>query len=106
MYTRAEKPRNNASPLALELPGSNKVRTRDLIRIKRAMNDHVTLVSAHFFLSYRVDKYDLNCRITIKASCPMHLENFPMDTQTCPLQVGSRKYIIREGCLKGMYDYK
>jgi gamma-aminobutyric acid receptor subunit alpha len=32
-------------------------------------------------------------RLTIKASCPMHLENFPMDTQTCPLMFGSRESI-------------
>ncbi|ELU14206.1 hypothetical protein CAPTEDRAFT_100858 [Capitella teleta] len=31
-------------------------------------------------------------RLTIKASCPMHLENFPMDTQTCPLVFGSHGY--------------
>lgn len=28
-------------------------------------------------------------RLTVKASCPMHLESFPMDTQRCPLEVGS-----------------
>ena len=33
-------------------------------------------------------------RLTIKASCPMHLENFPMDTQACPLRFGSRKYYL------------
>ncbi|RWS29987.1 GABA-gated ion channel-like protein [Leptotrombidium deliense] len=27
-------------------------------------------------------------RMTIKATCPMHLENFPMDTQICPLELG------------------
>ena len=31
-------------------------------------------------------------RLTIKATCPMHLHKFPMDTQTCPLKFGSREY--------------
>ncbi|ELT95877.1 hypothetical protein CAPTEDRAFT_48879, partial [Capitella teleta] len=31
-------------------------------------------------------------RLTIKASCPMHLQNFPMDTQSCPLKFGSHGY--------------
>lgn len=35
-------------------------------------------------------------RLTIKASCPMHLENFPMDIQTCPLQFGSHGYAVED----------
>ncbi|XP_025087409.1 gamma-aminobutyric acid receptor alpha-like [Pomacea canaliculata] len=31
-------------------------------------------------------------RLTIKASCPMHLEKFPMDTQKCPLYIASFGY--------------
>ncbi|XP_076446962.1 gamma-aminobutyric acid receptor alpha-like [Babylonia areolata] len=31
-------------------------------------------------------------RLTIKASCPMHLEKFPMDTQKCPLHIASFAY--------------
>ncbi|CAD5114971.1 DgyrCDS4001 [Dimorphilus gyrociliatus] len=31
-------------------------------------------------------------RLTIKATCPMHLENFPMDTQNCPLRLASHGY--------------
>lgn len=30
-------------------------------------------------------------RLTIKAGCPMRLEKFPMDTQQCPLKLGSCK---------------
>jgi gamma-aminobutyric acid receptor subunit alpha len=29
--------------------------------------------------------------LTIKAACPMSLENFPMDVQRCPLKLGSCK---------------
>lgn len=31
-------------------------------------------------------------RLTIKATCPMELRNFPMDRQSCPLILGSCKY--------------
>lgn len=32
-------------------------------------------------------------RLTIKATCPMELRNFPMDRQSCPLILGSCKYL-------------
>ncbi|KAL0125461.1 hypothetical protein PUN28_004520 [Cardiocondyla obscurior] len=35
-------------------------------------------------------------RLTIKAGCPMNLEDFPMDTQRCPLQFGSFGYTTRD----------
>jgi gamma-aminobutyric acid receptor subunit alpha len=31
-------------------------------------------------------------RLTIKASCMMNLEDFPMDKQRCPLRIGSCKF--------------
>ena len=30
--------------------------------------------------------------MTIKAKCPMHLRKFPLDSQSCPLEMGSCKY--------------
>ncbi|GFO09338.1 gamma-aminobutyric acid receptor subunit alpha-6 [Plakobranchus ocellatus] len=33
-------------------------------------------------------------RLTIKANCPMHLEKFPMDSQLCPLYIGSCAHSI------------
>ncbi|XP_075213761.1 gamma-aminobutyric acid receptor alpha-like [Lycorma delicatula] len=35
-------------------------------------------------------------RLTIKAGCPMNLENFPMDTQRCPLKFGSFGYTVKD----------
>uniref|UniRef100_A0A3B4XLX5 Gamma-aminobutyric acid type A receptor alpha2 subunit a n=1 Tax=Seriola lalandi dorsalis TaxID=1841481 RepID=A0A3B4XLX5_SERLL len=31
-------------------------------------------------------------RLTVQAECPMHLEDFPMDSHSCPLKFGSCKY--------------
>ena len=41
--------------------------------------------SAFFFIF-------LNNRLTIRASCLMDLSDFPMDTQRCPLNIGSCKH--------------
>nr|XP_014350957.1 PREDICTED: gamma-aminobutyric acid receptor subunit alpha-3-like [Latimeria chalumnae] len=35
-------------------------------------------------------------RLTIHAECPMHLEDFPMDTHACPLKFGSYAYTKTE----------
>jgi gamma-aminobutyric acid receptor subunit alpha len=35
-------------------------------------------------------------RLTIKASCPMNLRDFPLDVQTCPLYIGSYGYEMDE----------
>ncbi|XP_055684188.1 gamma-aminobutyric acid receptor alpha-like [Lutzomyia longipalpis] len=35
-------------------------------------------------------------RLTIKASCPMELKNFPVDRQSCPLILGSYAYTSRQ----------
>ncbi|XP_030378780.1 gamma-aminobutyric acid receptor alpha-like [Scaptodrosophila lebanonensis] len=35
-------------------------------------------------------------RLTIKATCPMELKNFPMDRQSCPLIIGSYGYTNRQ----------
>lgn len=31
-------------------------------------------------------------RLTVQAECPMHLEDFPMDSHSCPLKFGSCKH--------------
>ncbi|XP_022660141.1 gamma-aminobutyric acid receptor subunit alpha-6-like isoform X1 [Varroa jacobsoni] len=35
-------------------------------------------------------KYSM--RLTIRAKCPMHLRKYPLDTQACPLKIGSYAY--------------
>ncbi|KAF8784328.1 Gamma-aminobutyric acid receptor subunit like protein [Argiope bruennichi] len=45
------------------------------------------------FIRLRKDgqlKYSM--RLTVKASCPMHLRKYPLDTQACPLEIGSYAY--------------
>ncbi|KAI3385958.1 hypothetical protein SNEBB_000390 [Seison nebaliae] len=38
----------------------------------------------------------LSSRLTIKANCPMHLQKFPVDKQTCPLFFGSYSYTVED----------
>ncbi|XP_067852233.1 gamma-aminobutyric acid receptor subunit alpha-1-like [Heptranchias perlo] len=35
-------------------------------------------------------------RLTVRAECPMHLEDFPMDAHACPLKFGSYAYTTSE----------
>nr|QQH14658.1 putative cys-loop ligand-gated anion channel subunit [Periplaneta americana] len=42
------------------------------------------------FLRLRNDGFlTYSMRLTVKASCPMHLRKFPLDSQSCPLLIGS-----------------
>uniref|UniRef100_A0A0A9Y9N3 Gamma-aminobutyric acid receptor subunit alpha-6 n=1 Tax=Lygus hesperus TaxID=30085 RepID=A0A0A9Y9N3_LYGHE len=56
-----------------------------------------TITSPNKFVRlYQDGKVLYSSRLTIKAGCPMNLENFPMDTQRCPLKFGSFGYTVRD----------
>lgn len=56
-----------------------------------------TITSPNKFVRlYQDGRVLYSSRLTIKAGCPMNLENFPMDTQRCPLQFGSFGYTKRD----------
>nr|UUV79929.1 gamma-aminobutyric acid receptor GRD2 [Pediculus humanus corporis] len=49
-----------------------------------------------FVRLYQDGRVLYSSRLTIKAGCPMNLENFPMDTQRCPLKFGSFGYTTND----------
>ncbi|XP_071638259.1 GABA-gated ion channel isoform X2 [Temnothorax longispinosus] len=56
-----------------------------------------TITSPNKFVRlYQNGRVLYSSRLTIKAGCPMNLEDFPMDTQRCPLQFGSFGYTTRD----------
>ncbi|XP_058788992.1 gamma-aminobutyric acid receptor alpha-like isoform X2 [Phymastichus coffea] len=56
-----------------------------------------TITSPNKFVRLHRDGRVLySSRLTIKAACPMNLEDFPMDTQRCPLKFGSYGYSSRD----------
>ncbi|XP_035708502.1 gamma-aminobutyric acid receptor alpha-like isoform X3 [Folsomia candida] len=56
-----------------------------------------TITTPNKFVRLKMDGRVLySSRLTVKASCPMNLEDFPMDTQRCPLKLGSFGYTISD----------
>ncbi|KAJ8976144.1 hypothetical protein NQ317_018116 [Molorchus minor] len=45
---------------------------------------------------FSINAVELSEKLTIKAGCPMNLEDFPMDIQRCPLKFGSFGYTSRD----------
>ncbi|XP_021920170.1 gamma-aminobutyric acid receptor alpha-like [Zootermopsis nevadensis] len=52
---------------------------------------HTITTPNKFVRLYQDGRVLYSSRLTIKAGCPMNLEDFPMDTQRCPLKFGSCK---------------
>ncbi|KAG8201342.1 hypothetical protein JTE90_016819 [Oedothorax gibbosus] len=57
---------------------------------------HTITTPNKFVRLYRDGRVLYSSRLTIRASCPMKLENFPMDVQRCPLHIGSFGYSERD----------
>ncbi|XP_018331768.1 gamma-aminobutyric acid receptor alpha-like [Agrilus planipennis] len=55
---------------------------------------HTITTPNKFVRLYQNGRVLYSSRLTIKAGCPMNLEDFPMDIQRCPLKFGSCKYHI------------
>ncbi|XP_035787592.1 gamma-aminobutyric acid receptor alpha-like isoform X3 [Anopheles albimanus] len=53
---------------------------------------HTITTPNKFVRLYQDGRVLYSSRLTIKAGCPMNLEDFPMDTQRCPLKFGSSEY--------------
>ncbi|XP_077296624.1 gamma-aminobutyric acid type A receptor subunit Grd [Arctopsyche grandis] len=53
---------------------------------------HTITTPNKFVRLYQDGRVLYSSRLTIKAGCPMNLEDFPMDTQRCPLKFGSFGY--------------
>ncbi|XP_066937073.1 gamma-aminobutyric acid receptor alpha-like isoform X1 [Macrobrachium rosenbergii] len=57
---------------------------------------HLITTPNKFIRLYQNGRILYSSRLTINANCPMNLHHFPMDTQHCPLQLGSFAYTTRE----------
>lgn len=57
---------------------------------------HTITTPNKFVRLYQDGRVLYSSRLTIKAGCPMHLEDFPMDIQKCPLKFGSFGYTTRD----------
>ncbi|XP_044748312.1 gamma-aminobutyric acid receptor alpha-like [Coccinella septempunctata] len=57
---------------------------------------HTITTPNKFVRLYQNGRVLYSSRLTIKAGCPMNLEDFPMDIQRCPLKFGSFGYTSRD----------
>ncbi|KAK9875604.1 hypothetical protein WA026_009404 [Henosepilachna vigintioctopunctata] len=57
---------------------------------------HTITTPNKFVRLYQNGRVLYSSRLTIKAGCPMNLEDFPMDIQRCPLKFGSFGYTAKD----------
>ncbi|XP_037787749.1 gamma-aminobutyric acid receptor alpha-like [Penaeus monodon] len=57
---------------------------------------HLITTPNKFIRLYQNGRILYSSRLTINANCPMNLRDFPMDTQHCPLKLGSFSYTTRD----------
>ncbi|XP_076348120.1 gamma-aminobutyric acid receptor subunit alpha-6-like [Tachypleus tridentatus] len=57
---------------------------------------HNVTVPNKFIRVRRDGQLKYSMRLTIKARCPMHLRKYPLDSQACPLKIGSFAYTVRD----------
>ncbi|KAH0811082.1 hypothetical protein MTP99_011533 [Tenebrio molitor] len=57
---------------------------------------HTITTPNKFVRLYQDGRVLYSSRLTIKAGCPMNLEDFPMDIQRCPLKFGSFGYTAQD----------
>ncbi|XP_037073529.1 gamma-aminobutyric acid receptor subunit alpha-6-like [Pollicipes pollicipes] len=57
---------------------------------------HKITVPNKFLRIRKSGELTYSMRLTIKGSCPMHLKKFPLDSQLCPLEIGSYGYTTRD----------
>ncbi|XP_045126054.1 gamma-aminobutyric acid receptor subunit alpha-5-like [Portunus trituberculatus] len=84
-------------PFTLSLAVLDKLWKPDTF-IHNGRQSHIHLLTApnKFIRLYRSGRILYSARLTINAYCPMSLHNFPMDTQRCPLKMGSFAYTTRD----------
>ncbi|XP_077516686.1 gamma-aminobutyric acid receptor subunit alpha-6-like isoform X2 [Amblyomma americanum] len=61
---------------------------------------HKVTVPNKFVRLFHDGRLMYSMRLTIKASCPMHLRKYPLDMQACPLEIGSFAYSSKEVVFK------
>ncbi|XP_013411589.1 gamma-aminobutyric acid receptor alpha-like [Lingula anatina] len=93
----------NLSTLAVHYSLLEKIWTPDTV-IYNGLKSHAhTITTPNKFLRICQDgTIYYSMRLTIKTSCPMALQYFPLDYQICPLVIGSDAYTDRET----VYEWK
>ncbi|XP_063869283.1 gamma-aminobutyric acid receptor alpha-like [Scylla paramamosain] len=87
----------DASAITLSVSALDKLWKPDTF-IHNGKRSYVHLITTpnKFIRLAKTGRVLYSSRLTIKATCPMKLHQFPMDTQRCPLRLGSFAYTTRD----------